>query len=389
MGLDKKLDTTSPQTYLHQFMEISPEIKTLKPYVPGKPIEETKREFGIKTVIKLASNENALGPSPKVVAALKKALKSIHLYPDGAAFEFKKAYCETFGFDADQIVLGNGSDELINNLIRVYCKPGDRIVTSQYGFVPYKIAAQAHRLGTDEIPVSSDFAYDIDALINFVNTKWTKDHKIIFLANPNNPTGSYITTKDADRLIRAIQNRKDLILVIDEAYIEFARSSDYAKFEKYLQNTPNLLLLRTLSKAYALAGLRIGILIGNPEIIDYVNRVRLPFNINSLAQIAATVAVKDKAHLKKSQKLAWEGIDYFYEVFEQLKIKFYPSEGNFLLIDVATDTANIYNELLKRGIIVRPLKPYGLNSHLRISVGTKAENRQLIKALADVLGKKS
>lgn len=370
-------------------MEISPEIKTLSPYVPGKPIEETKREFGIKTVIKMASNENALGPSPKVVAALKKALKSVHLYPDGAAFEFKKAYAETFGFDTNQIVFGNGSDELVNNLIRVYCKPGDRVVTSQYGFVAYKIAAQAHCLGTDEIPVAPDFSYDIDALIDFINIKWTKSHKIIFLANPNNPTGSYINSKDAERLVRAIQNRKDLILVIDEAYLEFARSSDYACFEKYLQKTPNLLLLRTLSKAYALAGLRVGILIGAPEVIDYVNRVRLPFNINSLAQIAASVAIKDKSHLKKSQKLAWEGLDYFYEVFEQLKIAFYPSEGNFLLIDVATDTANIYNELLKRGVIVRPLKPYGLPSHLRISVGTKAENRQLIKALAEILGKKS
>ncbi|OQW53436.1 MAG: hypothetical protein A4S09_07490 [Proteobacteria bacterium SG_bin7] len=370
-------------------MEISPEIKTLSPYVPGKPIEETKREFGIKTVIKMASNENALGPSPKVITAVKKALKSIHLYPDGAAYEFKKTYSEIFGFDTDQIVLGNGSDELVNNLIRVYCKPGDRIVTAQYGFVAYKIAAQAHRLKTDEIPVSSDFNYDIDAIINFIDTKWTKDHKIIFLANPNNPTGSYINSKDADRLIRTIQNRKDLILVVDEAYLEFARSRDYARFEKYLQTTPNLLLLRTLSKAYALAGLRIGILIGAAEIVDYVNRVRLPFNINSLAQIAATVAIKDELHIKKSQKLVWEGLDYFYEVFDQHKIKFYSSEGNFLLIDVAIDTGNIYNELLKRGVIVRPLKPYGLHSHLRISVGTKTENRQLIKALAEVLGKKS
>jgi histidinol-phosphate aminotransferase len=368
-------------------MEISPEIKMLSPWVPGKPIEETKREFGIKTVIKLASNENALGPSPKVVAALKKALKSIHLYPDGATFELKNTYCEIFGFAANQVSFGNGSDELINNLIRVYCKPGDRIVMSQYGFLPYKIAAQAHRLGTDEVPVTADFNYDVDALINFINTKWTKDHKIIFYANPNNPTGSYINTKDADRLIRAIQNRKDLILVIDEAYLEFARSSDYAKFEKYLKTTPNLLLLRTLSKAYALAGLRLGILIGAPETIDYVNRVRLPFNINSLAQVAAVTAMKDKTHLKKSQKLAWEGLDYFYEVFEQMKIKFYPSEGNFLLIDVAREAGGVYQELLKRGIIVRPLKPYGLDSYLRISVGTKAENRQFIKVLAAVLGK--
>ncbi len=368
-------------------MEISPEIKSLSPYVPGKPIEETKREFGLKTVIKLASNENPLGPSPKVVAAIKKELKNLHLYPDGAAFELKKTYAETYKLQPHQLVFGNGSDELVNNLIRVYCKPGDRIVTSQYGFIAYKIAAQAHLLGTDEIPLGADFSYDIDAVINFINTKWTKNHKIIFLANPNNPTGSYITAKEADRLVRAIQNRKDLILVIDEAYLEFARSGDYARFEKYLDSTPNLLLLRTFSKAYALAGLRVGVLIGAPEITDYVNRVRLPFNINSLAQVAACTALKDKAHLKKSQKLTWEGLDFFYEVFEQMKIKFFPTEGNFLLIDVAADTTSIYQELLKRGVIVRPLKPYGLSSYLRISVGTKAENRQLIKALTQVLGK--
>lgn len=368
-------------------MEISHEIKTLSPYVPGKPIEETKREFGLKTVIKIASNENPLGPSPRVLAALKKELKNTHLYPDGATFELKKAYCETFNFNPNQIAFGNGSDELVNNLIRVFCKPGDRILTTQYGFIAYKIAAQAHCMGTDEVPLTSDFDYDVDAIINFINTKWTPSHKLIFLANPNNPTGSYIKIKDADRLVRAIQNRKDLILVIDEAYLEFARSSDYARFEKYLPSTPNLLLLRTFSKAYALAGLRVGTLIGAPEIIDYVNRVRLPFNINALAQVAAVAALKDKSHLKKSQKTAWEGLDYFYEVLEQAKIKFFPSEGNFLLIDVATDTTSIFQELLKRGIIVRPLKPYGLDSYLRISVGLKAENRQFIKALTSILGK--
>lgn len=369
-------------------MKISAEIKNLKPYVPGKPISETKREFGLKSVVKMASNENPLGASPKALAAIKKAAKEINLYPDGACFELKEAYAKEFGLNPNQLVFGNGSDELLNILMQIYCSPGDKIVTFENSFIAYKIAAQAHSLLVNEICLKDNFEYDITGLLDFIHNRWTDQHKLIFIANPNNPTGSYIRNKDFAELVTSVREREDLLLIIDEAYVEFARSQDYAYASRFLSTCPNLLILRTFSKVYGLAGARVGTLIGNKDVIDLVNRVRVPFNVNAFAQFAAVAALKDKTHIKKSQKIVWQGLDYFYEELGHLGLKFWPSEGNFILTDIGQDSGRIYNELLKRGLILRPLKPYGLNTHLRISVGTKTENKLAIKLLREVLGKK-
>jgi len=369
-------------------LEVAPKIKTLVPYVTGKPIEETQREYGIKKVIKLASNENPLGASPKVYSALKKALKQkLHLYPDGACFELKKSYSKIFGFKTEELVFGNGSDELMGLLLQAYCQPGDSVVTFQNSFVAFKISAQAHCLNTFEIKIKGDLQYDVEALILFIKNDWTPKHKFIYLANPNNPTGAYITREQMKALVDAVLLRRDLILVIDEAYLEFVRANDYGYAEKFLKTCPNLVLLRTMSKAYGLAGLRVGILIGNPQVIEPVAKVRTPFSVNGLAQVAGVAALSDPNHVKKSVKLAWAGIEYYNSELKKMGLKVYPSQGNFVLFDCGRDVSGIFESLLKRGLILRPLKNYGLNNLIRLSVGTMKNNKFAISAIKKVLAK--
>ena len=367
-------------------LEVAPEIKKLVPYVTGKPIEETQREYGIKKVIKLASNENPLGASPKVYQALKKAMKNLHLYPDGACFELKKAYCKNFGFKPEELVFGNGSDELMSLLLQAYCQPGDIVVSFQYSFVAFKIAAQAHCLDTFEIKNKENFQYDVDALTSFIKNDWTSKHKFIYLANPNNPTGALITHDQLTALVKAVSLRKDLILVIDEAYLEFVNSKDYGHAQDFLATCPNIVLLRTMSKAYGLAGLRIGVLIGNPQVIEPVAKVRTPFSVNGLAQVAAVAALNDVNHVKKSVKLAWAGVEYLTSELKKMGLKVYSTQGNFVLFDCGREVAEIFESLLKLGLIVRPLKNYGLTKLIRLSVGTKDQNKFAIQVLKKVLG---
>lgn len=363
-------------------MKVSEFIKNMTPYVPGKPIEETKRQYGIDQVYKLASNENPLGPSPKALEAIRAALHNLHLYPDGSCYKLRKKFSTKYQVDESWLLFGNGSDEICEFLVRVYCEAGDKILTSHRAFDTYRLSAQAARCETTRVPMTKDYKFDLEA----IKKAWTPQHKLIFLTNPNNPTGTYNTKAELDSFLEFFGNREDVLVVIDEAYFEFVRAKDYPSGLEYIRKYNNVITLRTMSKVYGLAGLRLGIAVARPEICEHLNRVRKPFNINSLMQEAAVAALDDEAFLKKTCELTWHGLDYFYRELKELELEYIPSQGNFVLFDTKFDSTSIYEKLLQKGIILRPVKNYDLPTHLRISVGLIHENEKAIKALKDILG---
>ncbi|MGE0761750.1 MAG: histidinol-phosphate transaminase [Bdellovibrionales bacterium] len=363
-------------------MKVSSDILSLTPYRPGKPIAEAKRELGLNTVYKLASNENPLGPSPAVVTAIQAELGELHRYPDAACFEMLEAYSQHLKVGKEQIACGNGSNELIDLLIRIYCEPGDAILTSQAAFIAYKIGAQAARVRTVETALTQTGGYDLQAM----SAALQKDEKIrlIFIANPNNPTGTYVTQKELEIFLSECAKRQVLV-ILDEAYVEFVRAKDYVSGLSLRQKFQNLVVLRTMSKVYGLAGLRVGFAIAAPEVIDLLNRVRNPFNVNQLAQVATVAALKDQGHVRRVLEMTHKGLDALTEAAQQLQLPFFQSQANFLLIDCLQDSEKVFNALLRRGVITRPVKNYGLMTHLRISVGLEEENQAAITGLKAIL----
>ena len=363
-------------------MKVTSDILSLTPYKPGKPISEAKRELGLNTIHKLASNENALGPSDQVVAAIKDSLHELHRYPDAAAFEMLEAYSQHLNVSKEQLTCGNGSNELIDLLIRIYCEPGDAILTSQAAFIAYKICAQAARVRTVETPLTKTGGYDLEAMAQALN----QDAKIrlIFIANPNNPTGTYSDKVALENFLKVCADR-EVLVILDEAYVEFVRAKDYVSGLELRKKYPHVVVLRTMSKVYGLAGLRVGFAIAPPEVIDLLNRVRNPFNVNALAQVATVAALKDQGHVRRVLEMTWKGLDAFTQAAFELKLPFFPSEANFLLIDCLTDSEKVFNALLRRGVITRPVKNYGLMTHLRLSVGLEEENQAAIIGLKAVL----
>lgn len=363
-------------------MRVPRDIQNLVPYKPGKPIEEAKRELGLTRVVKLASNENPLGASPLALAAVQAHLSHIHLYPDAAVYDLRQSLSRHSHIDADRIALGNGSDELVDVLIRIFCEPGESILTSQGAFAAYRIRAQAARVRTIETPLTSAMGFDVAALIDRIHAH--QDIRLLFLPNPNNPTGSYLTRSDVESLLQATTGR-DVLVVFDEAYVEFVRAPDYGSGYEFMDQYPHALSLRTFSKAYGLAGLRIGVLFGSRSVIDLVHRVRLPFNVNALAQVAAIAALGDQERLRQVQELTWRGLDYFYDRCVHMRVPFVPSQGNFVLIDCGTDADQVFVALLKQGFITRPVKEYGWPTRLRVSVGLPEDNRGVMDALERAL----
>lgn len=367
-------------------MKVSKEILELKPYTPGKPIEETKREFGLEKVYKLASNENPLGPSPMVSEALKNAVSQLHRYPDASFYELRQSFSKRYQIEPDQITFGNGSNELIDLLIRVFCAPGETVLTSANAFVAYKVCALAARTKFVEVPMGEDLKYDLKAMAETVNSQ-TEDSpvRLVFIANPNNPTGTSVSSEELKDYLESVRGQTDTLTVIDEAYLEFVRASDYPNALSFFKDYQNVAILRTLSKVYGIAGLRVGSLIASSEIVELVDRVRNPFNVNSLAQAGALVALDDHEYLAKVRQLNWEGLDYYYGELKNLDVKFWESQTNFLLIDTFRDASKVFQALLKRGVIVRPVVAQGRNSFIRLSVGLEEENRAAISALKEVL----
>ncbi len=355
-------------------------IKELIPYPPGKPIEELERQYNVKNPIKLASNENPLGPSPKAIEAIKLATKDLNRYPDGSAFYLKEALSNKYGISQEQIVIGNGSDELIDLLIRLFIQPSIQCITSHPSFLVYKKRVQS--VGGENIIVPlKNFRHDLVTISKSVTDKT----RLIFLDNPNNPTGSTISQKDFSQFLNDLP--EDVLVILDEAYMEFCRDHDTPRGLEYLGKDSRIITLRTFSKAYGLAGLRLGYGIMHPNIASYIERIRQPFNVNTLAQKAAIAALNDTSHLEKTLQLTWEGINYLSKQLKKLGCKVYPTNTNFLLIDISLDAQTVYEEMLKKGVIIRSMSSYGFTNFIRVTIGTEDENKKFISCFKDVLKK--
>jgi histidinol-phosphate aminotransferase len=367
-------------------MKISQHIKELQSYIPGKPIAEVKRELGLDKVYKLASNENPLGLSPMAKAAMLRVFDEISQYPDAACYELAKGVSKYYGVDSKQVAFGNGSEEVIDLVIRTFCEPKDRVLTSRHTFPVYKLSSQAQNLTVIEVSMDKDLKYDLSGFKKELE-KNGDSIRIIFIANPNNPTGTYTSNRELGEFLDYTSRFENLLVVVDEAYNEFVRAKDYPLTNDWINKYKNLLLIRTFSKVYGLAGIRLGILLGSSELLEYYNRVRKPFNVNSLAQVAGLAALEDRDFLRASQKLNWEGLDYYYREFKMMDLKYYPSQANFVLVELPLPADEVFKKMLQKGVITRPVANFGLPNHLRISVGLPEENQAAIVALKDILNK--
>ncbi len=355
-----------------------PYVRAISPYQPGKPITQLAREMGIpvERIVKLASNENPLGMSPKARVALEKAAGTLERYPDD--FELKAAVAEHAGFGMDRVILGNGSNDLLDLAARVFLAPGRSTVFSQHAFAVYPLASLSAGAELIAVP-AKDFGHDLDAMRAAVRP----DTRLIWIANPNNPTGTFVPYPQLKAFMQSIP--ADVVVVLDEAYNEYLPSEVREDSKEWLADFPNLLITRTFSKIYGLAGLRVGYGLSSPEIADLMNRVRQPFNCNNLALAAATAALDDSEFVARSQELNRAGMAQLNEGFKGLGYEFIPSYGNFVAFR-AGDAAAVNQKLLKQGVIVRPVAGYGMPEWLRVTIGTEAENRQFLNALEKACG---
>ncbi|MBX7231613.1 MAG: histidinol-phosphate transaminase [Bdellovibrionales bacterium] len=363
-------------------MKVSPSIMQIMPYQPGKPISEAKRELGISHVYKLASNENPWGPSPKAIEALRHEISEVHRYPDPTAFDLLATAAELFGLGRENITIGAGSSELIDLLTRLYCEPGDAILTSKAAFISYKICALSSRVTAIETPLTEDGKFDLARMKDILNSQ--SHIRLVFIANPNNPTGTYLNEAELTDFLEVCSS-KDLLVVLDEAYVEFVRASDFASGLKLREKFPHLIILRTMSKAYGLANLRVGIALGHKDEIAQLNRIRNPFSVCGLSQAAAKAALMDQEYLKSVVQKTWREMDRWEEALKKLQLKYYPSQANFFLADCRRNPEKMFKALLSRGIIARTVTNYDLMSHLRFSVGLPEENKLGIEALGAAL----
>ena len=361
---------------------VPPYVASLQPYVPGKPIEEVEREYGVKDVAKLASNENALGPSPKALAAAREACARANLYPDGSAFLLKNALAAKHSVTPAEVFVGNGSNELIELLVRTFVLEGEEVLTSAQSFIAYKLATQAQGRRLVEAPMKERFFYDIDALLKLMNRRT----KLVFLANPDNPTGTWFSEKDLVRFLDAAP--KDTLVVLDEAYVEFVDAPGFQDSLVLRKKYPNLVVLRTFSKIYGLAGLRLGYGLARPDLVEYVERVRAPFNVNLVAQAAGAAALSDDEHVEKSRSLVRTERPWLAAWLAGLGATVAPSQANFVLADLpGRPGKDLFEGLLREGVVVRPLVGYGFPTAQRITVGRRPENEKFLAALRKVLGK--
>jgi len=353
-------------------------VEDLIPYPPGKPIEELERELGIKGSIKLASNENPLGPSPMAVQAVMDKLQGLHRYPDGSGYYLKTKLSEKFGVPISQIILGNGSNELIELIIRTFLSPGEQVVQAFPTFLVYEKVVKGAGGQMISVPLS-DFRIDLNGIADAITAKT----KIVFLTNPNNPTGSAFSKGEMSGFLEKIPD--DIIVVLDEAYIEFVSDEGVAQGLDFLSAHPLLAVLRTFSKLYGLAGLRMGYGFASEDLIDYMNRVRQPFNANTLAQAAAIAALDDSEFVSRTLKTVKEGLQYLYENLDEMGLEFLPTQTNFFLIKMPRKGKEIYEQMLKKGVIIRSMDSYGLPDHIRINVGLPEENKRFVRSLKEIL----
>ncbi len=352
-------------------------IRTLIPYEPGKPIEEVEREYGISNSIKLASNENPLGPSPKALTAIREKLDQLHLYPDGDCFYLKRGMAQKIGVEPENLIFGNGSNEIIELAVRTFMRPGDEAVMAEQAFVVYPLIVQAVGGKKKAVPLRN-FTHDLAAIADAI----TAQTRVVILANPNNPTGTIYQRDEWERFLGKVSS--NLLLIVDEAYFEYVQDPAYPDSLRYHAEDRAILTLRTFSKLYGLAGLRIGYGVGPKKLVDMMQRVRQPFNVNAAAQWAALAALEDVDHVKRSLEVNRLGMEYLQAECNRLGLEFVPSDANFILVRVGKGQ-EVFKQLLSKGVIVRPMAGYQFPEHVRVTIGTMDENRKLIEALQKVM----
>ena len=355
-------------------------VLSIKPYEPGKPIEEVSRELGIPEpdIIKMASNENPVGPSPLGVQAIKDCADQVNLYPDGDCYYLKIDLAEHLGVKTENIIMGNGSNDVLQIIADTFIKPDDEVIYSRHAFVVYPLVtkvADAKSVVTD----MKNYTHDLEAMADAITDKT----KVIFIANPNNPTGTMVTEDQVEKFMKRVPD--DVLVVFDEAYYEYVSRSDYPKTIKYVYNGRTVITLRTFSKIYGLAGLRVGYGIARPDIIGVMNNVRQPFNVSMVAQAAARASLKDKDHVEKSIRINSEGKEYLYKELTSIGLDYVPSEANFILVHLNRSGSEVMSKLLREGVIVRPVGGYEFPNSVRITIGTPEQNQRLISALERVL----
>ena len=358
-------------------IKVTGNIAGLVPYPPGKPIEELERELGLTGSIKLASNENPLGPSPMAVEAVKGALTKLNRYPDGSCFYLKRRLSEFLDIEADRLVVGNGSNEIIELLVRTFLEKGDEAVMGDPSFAVYPLVVQAAGARAVRVPLRR-LKIDLAAVRNAVTSRT----RLVFISNPNNPTGTIVSAGELRGFLDDLP--EGVIVCLDEAYYEYVTDANFPDSIGYVREGRPVVVLRTFSKIYGLAGLRIGYGVAHPTIVDYLNRVRQPFNVNSLAQVAACAALDDSGHVERSRDCNIKGLRYLFGELHRMGFDCVPTQANFFLVNVG-DGAAVYDGLLRRGVIVRPMASYGLNEYIRVTVGTPEENRRFVETFEEVI----
>lgn len=352
-------------------------IRAIAPYQPGKPISELQRELGLKQIIKLASNENPLGPSPYALQAIQSCLEDLARYPDGNAYALKAALSSHLGVSSENLVIGNGSNDVLELSARAFLNPASSAIYCQHAFAVYALAIQAVGASGIEVP-AKDFGTDPEGVLRALN----EETRMVFIANPNNPTGTLLTPDELQEFISAIPSK--MLVVLDEAYNEYLPPEMRADSVAWLGKFPNLIITRTFSKIYGLAGLRIGYAIAHPEIADMLNRVRQPFNVNSVAQEAAIHALQDHAFIRKSYETNLQGKAQLTRGLAEMGLAYIPSYANFISFYVG-EAERVYQQLLQRGVIVRPIANYGMPEYLRVSIGLEQENALFLEVLKEVI----
>jgi histidinol-phosphate aminotransferase len=359
---------------------VRPAVSRLKPYIPGKPIDEVKRELGLEEVIKLASNENPLGPSPRALAAMRKCLRDVRLYPDNECYHLKRRLAERLGFPPEQILVGRGSDEIIHMIGLAFLEKGDEVIIPTNPFVLYEFTSTLMEADLVRVPLK-DYRHDLEAMAERIGPRT----KLVFVGNPNNPTGTIVTHDEVVRFLDRLGNQG--ILVLDEAYYEYAEDPKYPRSLELVKEGRNVIVLRTFSKIYALAGLRIGYGVAKSELAQALAKVREPFNVSNIAQAAALASLEDDFQVERSLRINRRGKKYLYRELKRMKLKYVPTEANFIFVDSGRDAKAVSWELLKRGVIVRADPAFGYDTHFRVTIGTPAQNKRFIGALKEVLAK--
>ena len=376
LGLLSKSNLNSMSMNLKELLNSG--ITELSPYEPGKPIEDLERELGLEDIVKIASNENPIGPSPLALKKIQDYLEDLHRYPDGNSFNLKRALSEKFNLQEDRLTIGNGSNDIIEFVSRCFLSSSDSAVFSQYAFAIYPLVIQG--LGAEGIvSPATNWSHDLDKMLSSIKS----NTKIIFIANPNNPTGTFLPKEELlDFTSRVPENT---LVFLDQAYFDYSSYEQEDVTFQDIEKYPNLLISRTFSKAYGLAGLRVGFSYSSLEMADYLNRIRQPFNVNSLAQVAAETALSDQNHLLKSLELNSREKQILYKEFDALGFEYIPSLANFICFDCKGDADQLFQLFLKEGIIVRSMRVYGMTNHLRVTIGTEEENLKFINALRKLI----